>query len=225
MAVSFGRKPSVPRQTMSVPEMRQILGLGKTAAYWLIKKNYFETVVVAGSYRVNIKSFEEWYSRQWHYRKVEGPAPGNAYPQYMSVSDVKRELSLSDAQLNWLLYGQKRFRTTVVNNTTCISRRAFERWYAHQLRYRKANGEKPGKALPKTYSGKEVAQMLGIPLRNSVYDLINRKRIKSFVTSGQLRIDAQSFHEWYEGQDYYRMDLPKEEGKEIDDGFDCEEEE
>ena len=47
------------KTTMSVPEMQRLLGLGKTDAYWLVKKQCFETVVVAGKMRVVIDSFEQ----------------------------------------------------------------------------------------------------------------------------------------------------------------------
>lgn len=56
--------------SMSVPEMRKLLGLGKTASYWLVKKNYFETVIVAGRMRVMIESFERWYRAQTHYKMI-----------------------------------------------------------------------------------------------------------------------------------------------------------
>lgn len=47
-----------------------MLGLKKTNSYWLIKKGWFETVMVAGKMRVMVDSFEEWYQSQTHYRKV-----------------------------------------------------------------------------------------------------------------------------------------------------------
>ena len=64
------------RTSMSVSEMGRILGLCKTDAYWLIKKNYFETVLVGGSMRVKIDSFEKWYANQFWYHKVDGTPPG-----------------------------------------------------------------------------------------------------------------------------------------------------
>lgn len=59
------------KTSMSVPEMRRMLGLGKTASYWLVKKNYFETIVVAGRMRIMLDSFESWYQSQTHYKKRE----------------------------------------------------------------------------------------------------------------------------------------------------------
>lgn len=35
------------RTSMSVLEMGRMLGLGKTESYWLIKKNYFKTILPA----------------------------------------------------------------------------------------------------------------------------------------------------------------------------------
>ena len=49
------------RTSMSVLEMGRMLGLGKTESYWLIKKNYFKTILVGNTMRVMIDSFEEWY--------------------------------------------------------------------------------------------------------------------------------------------------------------------
>ena len=36
------------KTTMSVTEMRRVLGLGKTDSYWLVHKQCFETIMVAG---------------------------------------------------------------------------------------------------------------------------------------------------------------------------------
>ena len=58
------------KKSMSVMEMGRMLGLKKTNSYWLIKKGWFETVMVASKMRVMVDSFEEWYQSQTHYRKV-----------------------------------------------------------------------------------------------------------------------------------------------------------
>ena len=39
------------RTSMSVLEMGRMLGLGKTESYWLIKKNYFKTILVGNTMR------------------------------------------------------------------------------------------------------------------------------------------------------------------------------
>lgn len=63
------------KTTMSVPEMRRILGLRKTDSYWLVHKQCFETVMVKGKMRIVIDSFEHWYANQVKYKKVDGPPP------------------------------------------------------------------------------------------------------------------------------------------------------
>ena len=67
---------SQKKETMSVREMREILGIKKTDSYWLIKRNYFKTVIVDRKIRVDIKSFEKWYANQVHHHKVNGEEPG-----------------------------------------------------------------------------------------------------------------------------------------------------
>ena len=47
------------KKSMSVTEMRLLLGIGKTDSYWLVKKGYFETVIIAGKMRVIVDSFEK----------------------------------------------------------------------------------------------------------------------------------------------------------------------
>ena len=59
------------KKSMSVREMRRLLGLGKTESYWLVKKNYFDTVIIGGKMRVMVDSFEEWYAGQNHYKKKD----------------------------------------------------------------------------------------------------------------------------------------------------------
>ena len=64
------------RSTMSVPEMRKLLGLKKTDSYWLVHKNLFKTQIIGGMMRIDLESFEKWYANQVKYRKVVGEAPG-----------------------------------------------------------------------------------------------------------------------------------------------------
>ena len=61
------------KTSMSVPEMGKMLGLGKVESYWLVKKNYFKTIQVAGRMRVMLDSFEDWYAGQFHYGWIGCP--------------------------------------------------------------------------------------------------------------------------------------------------------
>lgn len=58
------------KTSMSVPEMQKMLGMGKTNSYHLLKKGYFETIIVGRNIRILTESFENWYQSQSHYKKV-----------------------------------------------------------------------------------------------------------------------------------------------------------
>lgn len=61
---------NIKKTSMSVPEMQKMLGMGKTNSYHLLKKGYFETIIVGRNIRILVDSFEEWYQSQSHYKKV-----------------------------------------------------------------------------------------------------------------------------------------------------------
>ena len=64
------------KRSMSVPEMRKLLGIKKTESYWLVHKNYFKTELINGTMRVDIASFEKWHANQTKHKKVTGEKPG-----------------------------------------------------------------------------------------------------------------------------------------------------
>ena len=90
------------RTSMSVPEMGRMLGLGKTESYWLIKKNYFKTILVGNTMRVMIDSFEEWYANQFKYQKVDGTPPGEELKKttYGLPVLIKNALTMSVTNTN-----------------------------------------------------------------------------------------------------------------------------
>ena len=82
-------EPATTKTTMSVREMRQLLGLGKTDSYWLLHKNLFEVILINDKRRIVISSFEKWYANQVKYHKVNGSPPGEEL--------CKRSYSVPDA--------------------------------------------------------------------------------------------------------------------------------
>lgn len=50
----------VEKRTYTVPEIQNILGIGKNSAYSLVKSGAFRTVRIGGSIRVSKKSFDKW---------------------------------------------------------------------------------------------------------------------------------------------------------------------
>ena len=83
------------KKSISVPEMRRILGLGKTESYWLIKKGYFKTIMLFGKIRVMTDSFEEWYANQFHYKKTDGTPPGQNWRHTMSICETADILGIA----------------------------------------------------------------------------------------------------------------------------------
>ena len=88
--------PSSKKKTsISVREMRQILGLNKVESYWLVHQNRFRTIVAAGRMRIMLDSFEEWYAGQFHYKKVNGEAPGSKWEKTtMSIREAAALLTV-----------------------------------------------------------------------------------------------------------------------------------
>jgi len=85
------------KKTMSVREMGRLLGLKKVESYWLVHKEYFDTVLVSEKMRVVIESFEHWYAGQVKYRKVTGEPPGQRLRQESySAQDMAALLGVSE---------------------------------------------------------------------------------------------------------------------------------
>ena len=47
------------KTSISVPEMRRLLGMKKVEAYWLVKQGRFKVILVGGKMRIMLDSFEE----------------------------------------------------------------------------------------------------------------------------------------------------------------------
>ena len=125
------------KKSMSVREMRRLLGLGKTEAYWLVKKNYFDTVIIAGKMSVMIESFENWYANQLHYKKIIGEAPGKNWTSItMSIQETASLLGIAEGTL-YDLMKKKPFKTVKVGMYTRIYIDSFEDWYNSQSHYKK----------------------------------------------------------------------------------------
>lgn len=59
--------------SMSVPEMAKLLGIKDGSAYSLIYRKHFQSVkttTINDIIRIDKTSFEEWYAKQTHYKKV-----------------------------------------------------------------------------------------------------------------------------------------------------------
>ncbi|MCF0124120.1 MAG: helix-turn-helix domain-containing protein [Ruminiclostridium sp.] len=208
------------RTTMSVPEMRRLLGLGKTESYWLVHRNRFKTILVNGKMRIDLESFEEWYSMQTKHKKVDGPPPGEKLKaQSLSTDDIAELLDIHPAtaieiirryHLEYFLYGNNQFRVT---------REVFDNWYASQTRYRtKEDRERDADIEGDTISMPEMARLLGIS-RSSVYSILYHPKnegVFRFVTvADRRRVTKESFMEWLGSQTKHHI-LSDAERRELD---------
>lgn len=124
------------KKTITVGDMRRILGLGKTAAYRLINKRRFKTYLVFGKIRIDVASFEEWYAGQFHYKKVNGQRPGMKHGDTISPTTVAKVLGIPRSTANDLM-NNRLIEFVEVNGNRRIIRESFEKWYTSQNRYMK----------------------------------------------------------------------------------------
>ncbi len=56
-------RPSFEKRTYTVSEIQDILGIGRNAAYNLVKKGVFSSVHIGGIIRISKRSFDEWLDK------------------------------------------------------------------------------------------------------------------------------------------------------------------
>ena len=192
-----------PKTSMSVPEMRKLLGLGKTESYYLVKKNYFKTIIVGKKMRVMVDSFEEWYGNQSWYKKVDGTPPGELIKQYtLSAEELGMKLGITETSA-YELMAKGHFEDVPVLGKKRITQKSFDDWYASQSFYRTVEDQQEDMAsMEQTYSMPEIARMLGMPRKN-IYHVINKNPFEIVQIGRYKRITKESFHKWYERQETY----------------------
>lgn len=122
-------EPATTKTTMSVREMRQLLGLGKTDSYWLLHKNLFEVILINDKRRIVISSFEKWYTNQVKYHKVNGSPPGEELcKRSYSVPDAAEILKVKPETI-YTLIRQGKLKTETTDFCMRIPKEEFERWY------------------------------------------------------------------------------------------------
>ena len=125
------------RKTMSVPEMRKLLGLKKTESYWLVHRNFFKTEMISGQMRVDLESFERWYANQVKHRKVNGEEPGIELKKTSySFREVANLLGVHDADI-YVAWKENDLETFTVDYVKRIPKDVFEKWYRSQNKFQK----------------------------------------------------------------------------------------
>ena len=151
------------RSTMSVPEMRKLLGLKKTDSYWLVHKNLFKTQIIGGMMRIDLESFEKWYANQVKYKKVGGEEPGKELREKSySFKEAANILGIHDSDL-YDIWKNEKLEYITVDFVRRIPVDIFEKWYADQDIYRKVTHIPTAEELEKDYIClQDAADMLGI---------------------------------------------------------------
>jgi len=192
------KRSTKPRKTMSVHEMRDLLGIKKTESYWLIHKNYFETKLVAGKMRVDIASFEKWYANQFKHKKVNGEAPGRELKEKVySFQEASNILGIGSHILYEIWKSEGR-RYIVVDFVMYIPKEEFEAWYEGQDTYKKEEIALTIEDMKKNYVPiEEAAQRLNISLeemkamtlsrRNPIFHL-RRFNNKKWISKRSLKL-------------------------------------
>ena len=181
------------RTSMSVLEMGRMLGLGKTESYWLIKKNYFKTILVGNTMRVMIDSFEEWYANQFKYQKVDGTPPGEELKKTTySMEELGQRLGLKEATA-YELVAKGLFDVVDVLGKRRVTKESFERWYASQTDYRTVEDQElDADIMASTYGLPEMARMLGVH-RQTIYYIVANGDFELIKVGRYKRATKDSF--------------------------------
>ena len=186
------------RKTMTVPQMRKMLGLKKTESYWLVHRNFFKTDIVNGHMMIDVESFEKWYANQVKHRKVDSPEPGAELTSMSySFSEVAKMLGVSSAVV-YEIWDKNNLDTFTVDFVKRIPKEVFEKWYAGQTRYQKRRyGSHVGAKRSSYISRDEAARMAGV-MPSTVSRWAGEGYFRYTKTDKILRIKRDSFENWLE---------------------------
>lgn len=194
------------KESISISELSKMLGVGKTESYWILQNKGLRTFTLKGCKRVKKEDFWRWYDRQTKYRLLHGPSPGCVLRETSySVRELTELLSVSRDTI-YMLLKQNVFDTFQADGHTRVTKDSFERWYANQGHFRKAEDRvKEADALRTSYSMPEMARLLGIH-RNTVYGILEKRKdtFEWIMVAGQKRITISSFEAWYQAQSHYK---------------------
>ena len=203
------------KRTMSVPEMRKLLGVKKTESYWLVHKNYFKTELINGTMRVDIDSFEKWYANQTKHKKVTGEKPGaQLCAASYSFRDVANMLGEYDGTI-YDLWNRKGLPTVTVNYRKRIPREIFDSWYENQNEYHKVDGPATIEEIEEKFIlFREAAAML----KMSNEELLTLIRKGKYIDLLEMRmfdnkrwISRRGFQDFLNLHDQYKIRQAKNE--------------
>ena len=197
------------KNTMSVPEMRRLLGLKKTESYWLVHRNFFETRIIDGRMRVDLESFEKWYANQVKHKKVNGEEPGaELLKTSYSFMDAANLLGIHNSNL-YEIWRRENLETITVDSVKRIPVDVFERWYENQIMYQKADRMPTLTDLEADYIPLQAAAgLLGIT-KEKLSVITRASRYKDIfeirVYDNKKWISKKSFQQFLNAQNVYQV--------------------
>lgn len=197
------------KKTMSVPEMRRLLGIKKTESYWLVHRNFFQTHIVNGQMRVDIASFEKWYANQVKHKKVNGEEPGaELMKRSYSFRDAANLLGIHSSNL-YEIWRDQELETVTVDFTMRIPIEVFEEWYENQIMYQKVGKMPTIGDLEKDYIRlQDAADLLGIT-KEKMSVITRASRFKEYfeirVFEDKKWISKNSFQYFLNAQSVYQV--------------------
>ena len=203
------RKEPALQKTMSVPEMRKLLGLKKTEGYWLVHREFFKTEIIGGMMRVDIESFEKWYANQVKHKKVNGEEPGRELIKgSYSFQDAANLLGINSASL-YEIWKKEDRKTIKVDFVKRIPKEEFDKWLSRQTVYKKSDRIPTISDMEKDYIRfEEIARLLNIH-EEVMLKLIRIGEYKSLfevrVFDNKKWISRKSFRLFLNAQNEYRI--------------------
>lgn len=203
------------KKTMTVPEMRKLLGLGKTESYWLVHREFFKTEVIAGQMRIDLESFEKWYANQTKHQKVTGERPGEELRKSSySFQEAANLLGIHNADL-YTIWKEEGLETIIVDFVKRIPVYVFENWYENQNKYRKIENLPDIIELEENYIPLyKAASLLGITKEQlSVLIRTNpfKKIFETQIFENRRWISNKSFQQFLNMQEKYQVVTEAEE--------------
>lgn len=151
--------------------------------------------------RVVISSFETWYANQTHYRKVNGPPPGEELrKKSYSVKDISNLLGIGIDTVYTLIHREKIPYSVYQYGQWRVDAAVFQFWYNSQCTYHLVTAEHPNE-LHKANLMKltEFGRLLGLE-RDETYKLVRQLKYVLEIVSinRQLYVTMSSYQRWRE---------------------------
>ena len=119
-----GTKKETPeRRTYTVDDIAQILGIGRTSAYILVKEGHFKIVRIGNAIRISKRSFDK-YMEVTMDKKEKKSLPE---PRTYTVEQIAAMLNIGRTTA-YQLVKQEEFRIVRIGNAIRVSKKSFDEW-------------------------------------------------------------------------------------------------